>query len=579
MTFRTHSSGAIPARRLRPFSDEGGFALVVAIGMLLVLGIAVTSLISYSSSTSRDASLSGADQSANSLAEAGLSEAASTLAGQTRPDRWTGHPTEASPSSVSYASGTVNWWADSVSCSPDTCWRLKARSSVSNPTGPAADAVHRTLSLQMRVVKAHTTGSQTGNYIYADNNIKIDGSAVLEEPVIAGGDLDMGGTTTNNMVLSVGQVVSVKGQILLNNGWIGNGATTTLTSSITASSTTIPVANASGFTSSGTVKIDSEWIKYSARTSTSLTVASTCGSGSSLCRGYGGLDASPAASHSSGTLVDARMAEVHAVGGCSPLSCAANTHIFPATAVDNVPIPFTKPAYDVATEYAEAAPGPKSTNTCTGTSPTGSFSTFFDNQTPATATLNHSISTTINLTASQYDCTATAPDGTAGRIKWDGTTLTVNGTVFFDGDINFGNNGKYSTGSDGGTIFTSGDFGRLGRPMCGAGTPPACDFNTWDPATNVLGIVASTFPGSTNSHCMSFSSGGRFQGVLYASGGGCTYGFDESSGAALQGLVIADNVHLSGSAGNPSPSITRLPNGFPGVDTFTVSYVGGTYGG
>jgi len=118
------------------------------------------------------------------------------------------------------------------------------------------------------------------------------------------------------------------------------------------------------------------------------------------------------------------------------------------------------------------------------------------------------------------------------------------------------------------------------QAMCAVGTAPACDFNSWDPSANNLGIVAHTFAGSTNSHCVNFSAGGKFQGVIYADGGGCgtMYGFDEAAGARVQGLVISSSVHLSGDAGTPAPAIAYLPDGFPGVDLYDVSEIDGGYG-
>ncbi len=566
-------------RALRQLNSERGFVLVMALGILVVLSIVGTTVLMYTTSSSRSASSSQSNQVAYALAEGGVNDAASVLVANPKPDVWAGHPTQASPSTITYPNGTVAWWATSVNCSPKTCWRLTAQSTVRNPTGPTAAPVHRTVSFVMRVAKSHTTGSFAGTYIYADGDVKIDGSAIIEEPVIAGGNLDMSSTKVSNVLMSVGSLVSVSGQVQVNNGWVGNGPTTTLTGAISASSSTIPVTDASGFASIGTLKIDDEWMKYSSHTGTSFTIDSTCGAGASLCRGYGGFSASPAASHSSGTLVDGRLTAVHAAQGCAPTACASNTRIYSASPPDATPISFTKPTADEQQMFANAAPGPKSVNTCSGTSPTGSFATFFDNQSTASATLNHSISTAINLTGSTYDCTGTAPDGTTGEIKWDGTTLTVHGTVFLDGDITVGSNLIYSTGSAGATIWTSGNF-TLNKAMCASGTTPNCNFSTWDPSANDLGIVAHTFAGSTNGHCASFSSGGKFQGLIYAdSGCGTSYAVEVRTGSSLQGLVIANSVHLSGSAGNPSPAIAFLPAGFPGEDKYEVTYEDGSYGG
>lgn len=552
----------------------------MALGALVVLSIVSVTLVQYSTQNAGNASRGGADQTAYALAEGGVNAGASVLVNDAHPDVWTGHPTQGSPATITYSNGTVRWWATSASCAPDTCWKISSRSTVRNPTGPRAASVQRTVSITMKVVRHHTDGSNVGNYIYADGDVKIDGGASIQEPVIAGGNLDMSASTSANFILGIAQVISVRGQIKTNLGYIGNGPTATLTAPITASSSTIPVADATAFAAQGTLKIDNEWMKYKSHNPTSFSIATDCGTGTALCRGFGGYGAPPATSHNMGAVADGRLYEVHAALGCSPLACNLVPRLFSATTPDTTPIPFTKPTFDQAQAFANAAPGPKSTNTCTGTSPTGSFSTFFDNQPRASAALDHSISTPINLTGSVYDCTATAPNGTAGRIKWDGTTLTVRGTVFFDGDITVGSNLNYNTSSAGATIWTSGSFSGISKSMCAVGTAPACDFANWNPTVNNLGIVAHTFPGSTNSHCVSFTAGGKFQGVIYTDGGGCgaMYGFEEAAGSSIQGLIISNSVHLSGDAGTPAPAIAYLPDGFPGVDQYDVSQVEGGYG-
>jgi Tfp pilus assembly protein PilX len=65
--------------RARRLSDETGIALIMAIAVMLVLTVLVTSMIAYTSANSRDASLKQSGQSAYSLAEAGLNNALAQL--------------------------------------------------------------------------------------------------------------------------------------------------------------------------------------------------------------------------------------------------------------------------------------------------------------------------------------------------------------------------------------------------------------------------------------------------------------------------------------------------------------------
>lgn len=59
--------------------DESGVALIMALAVMLVLTVLVTSTLAFTSSNSRDASLKKSGQSAYSLAEAGLSQAKAQL--------------------------------------------------------------------------------------------------------------------------------------------------------------------------------------------------------------------------------------------------------------------------------------------------------------------------------------------------------------------------------------------------------------------------------------------------------------------------------------------------------------------
>jgi Tfp pilus assembly protein PilX len=59
-------------RILRRLRDESGIALVIALMSLVVLGIAVTSVISYTTTNQRSSNASRGRTSAFSLAEAGV---------------------------------------------------------------------------------------------------------------------------------------------------------------------------------------------------------------------------------------------------------------------------------------------------------------------------------------------------------------------------------------------------------------------------------------------------------------------------------------------------------------------------
>jgi putative Flp pilus-assembly TadE/G-like protein len=515
-------------------------------------------------------------------------------------------------------------------------------------------------------------GPTKGAYIYTDGDLRIDNSAV-EQPIITRGDLDV----SHGTVWPVARLVSVDGKVIYGgNPALGNGPTTRLGAVVPAASTgPIPVQSVSGFEGAGMVMFDEagtsadEWIQY-----TGINAAPARFQGT-ITRGYGGFDAPGASSHgctlgaagcpadySAEPIMDGRLSELHAQGGCASgaaavgtlAQCATKTTLAAAVAagatnikvasvagmaandsltldpigipttvritavgtagptgtgvtfapalaaayangtdlmvpenqiyasvVDQTPIAFTKPTFDIAQAYLDAAPGPR--HPCTtqsGTPPVFDVDTTLNgNLTPVPRVLTP---------ATSYTCTATAPDGSVGELSWNVATrtLTVHGTVFFDGSIDFTGSNRYVTGSEGATIITSRDVFPFsaGESLCAAGTGGAggwtCDFANWDPSVDLLGLVAGRFPGSTFTNCMAFmgaAGGSGYQGAFYVDGyqspktrcdsNNETFALRvAAAGATVQGLfVVGGDARWSAGSGNPSPSIAELPHGFPGA--------------
>ena len=98
--------------RMRPGGSERGFALIAALGMLMVLSIVSVTVVAYSTSNSRGADRSKSDNLSFSLAEAGLANAFAVLNLPSNnaldPDLLPG--SEAAASSGTYEGGTAKWW-------------------------------------------------------------------------------------------------------------------------------------------------------------------------------------------------------------------------------------------------------------------------------------------------------------------------------------------------------------------------------------------------------------------------------------------------------------------------------------
>ena len=133
-------------RRLPNFRDEHGFALVMALGSLVVLSIVLTVALEVSSSSNRHANRTNADEKAYRLAEAGLNNAVAVIAEvgadttKVKPQ-----PTVAGdPNSTtqSLTGGTVTWGGTYDAATK--VWTIKSIGSVKNPAGVGSAAITRT---------------------------------------------------------------------------------------------------------------------------------------------------------------------------------------------------------------------------------------------------------------------------------------------------------------------------------------------------------------------------------------------------------------------------------------------------
>jgi Tfp pilus assembly protein PilX len=255
------------------------------------------------------------------------------------------------------------------------------------------------------------------------------------------------------------------------------------------------------------------------------------------------------------------LAVLHVGGGCRygnsgsyVTPCTSAHHVYADSQDTYIDPDITKAPIDVAKWYAEARPGPS--HNCT----TGSFPGGFDNDT----TLNHSRATVDLLPASSYDCSFSSGGTTVGRIAWtpgSPGTLTVQGTIFFDGDINLAGSAKaVYTGRA--AIYSSGTV-TLGNTtqLCGAYLSTECDWTHWNPNTTMLALVAGS---TTAAPDFSINQSAMFQGGSYAS-----TDFIQGQSAKQQGPIEANNITLNNSNQSGYPGQTSMPYGTPGGAVIT----------
>lgn len=170
-------------RLIERLSDERGIALIMAMAVMLVLTVLVTSALAFTSSDSRDAARSNATQKAYAAAEAGLNDALAAV--QVAGSDTSKMSSQASPTVTSLPNGVTATWYGTFNSSTQV-WTLTSKGSVPNPTGGSASAVTRSVS--------QTATITPPPYSFVSLNTSCDNHTLLVE---ASGQL----TVTNKMYI------------------------------------------------------------------------------------------------------------------------------------------------------------------------------------------------------------------------------------------------------------------------------------------------------------------------------------------------------------------------------------------
>jgi hypothetical protein len=493
--------GRLARRVLHRLSDESGIALVMAIGIMLVLTIALTTTIYFSSASARHASSSNAGQKAYALAEAGVNNAIAVLHASYDPPATPTFPTAPGPNPAYLPSGQAAYEGGSCSAPVNNCatwsgtidgplaglpwhwqWTITATGTVQNPTGPGTTPVTRTATAVVPIVFPPTTPvSSDGplNFFYSGSDMWFENSVHEKAPVYVMRDLHLESTAA----------IDGRG----NDGAANKAA------------------------------VGRDLYLKGPQNQIGLT---------------GGTDP--------------RMAEVHVVHQCSskanptlhdcgPSQAAWDTnkiYVEPGKADNVIPPGFLSytPTLTPARMflwYQNADLGPYSPCTIkTGSPPIfDTASGVPDNSVNLSATPTNAI----NLTppGASYTCQSWAGSTLLGQLDWNSSTklLTIKGTIFIDGSIYIapGGTARYTGVA---TIIASGTFGMKGDTICAThpGYTGACDYTAtspWDPTKSALVIVANGAAGAGN---------GQGDGSDFNPGEGI-----EIKSADFQGALIANH--------------------------------------
>jgi Tfp pilus assembly protein PilX len=261
-------------------------------------------------------------------------------------------------------------------------------------------------------------------------------------------------------------------------------------------------------------------------------------------------------------------------GTLTACSASATSRVWASAYGTNPPV-VTKPTVDMAGTYVNADLGPQ--DPC-GTL-TGSGFPGFDND----GVMNASMGNVVLTPSTAYDCYVGSLPNPTARIKWvpggnpsQWGTLTIQGTIFFDGNLTWGNLTKIHY--DGrGAIYASGTLVFQNQTkICGVTT---CDAS-WVPEQDFLTFVVGSLisDGSLDPTSGDVGQNATFQGAMYL-----VNDYDQDNNTTFWGPVIARNAELAnGALFKPLPgALGGIPPGMP-VDTITVSRiqaVPGSYAG
>jgi hypothetical protein len=548
------------ARKRLDLRDERGIALVMAIGIMFVLTITVSSVMVYTAASAGHANNSNAGQKAHALAEAGINDALAVLNANypdttnPYPGNWcllhpqtppAGFPgteltlpacTPSAPFTTtpdaSRPNETATWWGRVRRVIPHLgiVWVIRSTGSVPNPTGPGAAPVTRTLTVKIPIVIPPAQDAPPGvlNWLYSTTNATALNSVEINSPFY------------------------VRANLL-----IGNGVTVRAPLYVTCTKPPAPVPTIATpcLSTAGNVLMEN-----TGRIDKPATVA------------IGGRLTQTSPQNTVGASGAGRLSEAHVVNGCETktqpysLTCGTwdNYDVF-ATLANRImppdPIP-NPPVIDWNFWYQYGSPGP--TWGCdSGTTPML--------ESPANTALDNSVPGVFNLVGpTSYSCKTLA-----GELTWDAANrkLKVKGTIYIDGSVKVEQSwgGQEAASYEGqGAIYMSGSFLLKNTKLCAvvAGNGKDCDVsaNAWDPNKNALIVVAKSKGSDAGSQAAAGNNSvevksSQFQGVLSGE-----HDIVSETTSVVQGPIISTDggVFLSQTSGASFPDIHFPPSGAPG---------------
>jgi hypothetical protein len=170
--------------------------------------------------------------------------------------------------------------------------------------------------------------------------------------------------------------------------------------------------------------------------------------------------------------------------------CSATDHVYAGSITMQTPDDLTMPTVDWDYWYQNAAPGPK--NACTNASPNMGNLKFDTNTTmDGSVVFDNDPSRDMTPLTTDYTCQVVKNGVLIGDLEWNHTThvLKIGGTIFFDGNVRFDDDGQLVHYQGRGIIMAYGNI-EFDELVCagGSGTSQTCanSMSSWDPSKNYM---------------------------------------------------------------------------------------------
>ena len=494
-------------RLLHLLRGERGLVLPMALGTMVVLVIAVSSAVYYTTQNERSTHYSKGKQVARALAEAGINDTMSVLSLTTN-----NALKQATLPACSGAQSTWNrsnldggyvLWCGDLDIS-NSLWNITSIGFVRNPANASVIQYKIRARTIINPIITDTLNNPSWDYMFATRTGNVCDETLANNVAGASRMYVMGNLCLNqNVQLSPTSLV-VKGNLVLQNG-----------------------ANVGAPTSMST------------RVESYVGAACTYGTGS-------GSTHSPCSGDQDTLHVYSKMNGPSWVAG-----------------VNGTPIQIDPPAADFAGWYTNAIPGP--TQPCTTASAAPNSPPSFDVLTNGSYVRDNN-NPLQDLTPSySYTCRVGPSSNPDGELSWDASTktLTIRGTMFMDGSAKIANSALNRYVGQG-VLYLSGTFSLSGK-LCAVVSGSTCDFASWDPNTALFEIVAGGVGPDNNvpaGDSVYLSNNSVMEGGFYGVGA-----LDFGNNANVGGPMLGSQIILSNNVTTASWPVVTVPAGMPGSPT------------